>query len=223
MLIPKVVCASDNLFNLDCVQSFLSRRPELNLINKLSLQELIHHSLIEELDILILDISEHSNDELLKHVFELYQSKKIMVLTGSDNHYFLSSMLHLGARGCFVKSTDGASFVHAIIDLYHNNAYLPDELFNKLYCELPSKFNNGVHRVISHTHHEVPILDLTTLTTREMEILKLMVAGEPSSEIANELFISELTVHTHRKHILKKLGVKNTSTLIRCAIEQGVA
>lgn len=221
MTYPKIICSSDNPFNLDCIQSFLSKSTALQINGKFHLNELANHYVIRDFDILILDISQQTDSDVLKHVFQMYQDKKIMVLTRSTNHYFLSSLLHLGARGCFIKSAPGDQFISALLDLCENNAYLPQELFNKLFCELPTNFKNGVHRFINNTHHEVPILDINSLTTRELEILRLIIAGESSHQIADELFISELTVGTHRKHILKKLGVNNTSTLIRCALEQG--
>lgn len=222
MTTPKIILSSDHSFNLDCLNSFLSKKREIELIGKYTIEELRHQLLLNHFDILVLDVCEQTESESLKHLFHLYHEKKILILTSSTNHYFLSSMLHLGARGCFIKSDTADHLSNALLDLFNNNAYLPTELFNKLYCELPSKFNNGSHRVLTETHHEVPILAIDTLTTRELEILKLLVAGESSCMIAKELFISELTVNTHRKHILKKLGVNNTSTLIRCALEQGV-
>lgn len=222
MTTPKVICSSDIPFNLDCLQTFLSKSTELRLEGNFNLNELTNQFKVRDFDIIVLDICEQSDSDTLKQIFQVYKAKKIMVLTRTNNHYFLSSMLHLGARGCFIKSSSGDKFITAIKDLHKNNAYLPTELFNKLYCELPGRFNNGVHRIINNTHHEVPILDIKSLTARELEILKLIIAGESSHQIAIELFISELTVNTHRKHILKKLGVNNTSTLIRCALEQGV-
>lgn len=223
MTLPKIICSSDIPFNLDCLHTFLTKSSELHINGKFHLNELSNHYIISDFEILILDICEQTDSDVLKQIFHLYKEKKIMVLTRSNNHYFLSSLLHLGAKGCFVKSAPGEQFISALHDLNRNNAYLPEDLFNKLFCELPSKYNQGVHRNIINTHHEVPILNINSLTAREIEILRLIIAGESSHQIAEELFISELTVSTHRKHILKKLGVNNTSTLIRCALEQGFA
>lgn len=221
MTSPKIICSSDIPFNLDCLHSFLSKSSNLQLNGKFHLGDLFNHFIHQDFDILVLDICELTDSDLLKQVFVKFQEKKIMVLTASNNHYFLSSLLHLGASGCFVKSAPGLEFIEALLELNTNNAYLPKELFNKLFCELSFKFNHGVNRVIQNTNHAVPILNINALTTRELEILRLIIAGQSSGQIADELFISESTVCTHRKHILKKLGVNNTSTLIRCALEQG--
>jgi len=58
------------------------------------------------------------------------------------------------------------------------------------------------------------------LTTREKEILQLIFCGYTDRNIAEELAISDKTASTHRKHMLKKLEVKNTASLIRYAMEK---
>ncbi len=57
------------------------------------------------------------------------------------------------------------------------------------------------------------------LSTREMEVLKLIGEAKSNDEIAEQLSISKRTVETHKQHLLRKIGVKNTSGLIKFAIE----
>lgn len=59
------------------------------------------------------------------------------------------------------------------------------------------------------------------LTPREMEIVRLIAEGMSNGEIAAHLDIALPTANTHRKNILRKLGLKNTALLIRHAVEQG--
>ena len=60
------------------------------------------------------------------------------------------------------------------------------------------------------------------MTTREKEILKLIVDGLKSVDIANRLSISARTVQNHRAHMMKKVGVKNTAELVKLAIKNGL-
>lgn len=62
----------------------------------------------------------------------------------------------------------------------------------------------------------------STLSRRQIEVLRLIAAGNTSIEIAKLLHISEATVQSHRKEIMQKLGQKNVATLTRFAIEAGV-
>jgi DNA-binding NarL/FixJ family response regulator len=63
---------------------------------------------------------------------------------------------------------------------------------------------------------------LDLLTKREKEILTLIASGLTDKEIAEKVFLSPLTVTTHRKNILSKLGLKNKVELARFAMEHGL-
>jgi DNA-binding NarL/FixJ family response regulator len=62
----------------------------------------------------------------------------------------------------------------------------------------------------------------TVLTERESEITALIASGLTNKEIAEELHLSHHTVHTHRKNIIKKLGVKSVSELTVYAMNVGL-
>ncbi len=64
---------------------------------------------------------------------------------------------------------------------------------------------------------------ILNLTEREKEILRLIVNGQTSKEIADNLGISKLTVDTHRKHIQQKLGVSKQVDLLKLAMQSGIA
>lgn len=60
------------------------------------------------------------------------------------------------------------------------------------------------------------------LSPREIEVTQLIADGMTDREIGEKLEISHKTVSTHRKNILKKLGLKNTAMLIRYSIENSI-
>jgi DNA-binding NarL/FixJ family response regulator len=59
-------------------------------------------------------------------------------------------------------------------------------------------------------------------TTREFEIINLLAEGSRAKEIATELFVSEMTVRTHMKNILRKSSARNTTALVATCIRQGL-
>ena len=63
---------------------------------------------------------------------------------------------------------------------------------------------------------------MISITTREREVLYFIAHEFTAKEIASRLFISTHTVDTHRKHLLEKLGVKNTAGMVRRGFEQGI-
>ena len=60
------------------------------------------------------------------------------------------------------------------------------------------------------------------LTKREKEVIKLIAEGMSTSEIATTLFLSSLTIETHRKNIFTKLGINKVASLVRYAIDEGL-
>jgi len=62
----------------------------------------------------------------------------------------------------------------------------------------------------------------TSLTVRELEIVRLTAQGQKAKEVAAQLFLSTHTVYTHRKNIMKKLGVNSASEMIVYAINNGL-
>lgn len=62
----------------------------------------------------------------------------------------------------------------------------------------------------------------TKLSTREKEVLHLLVYEYNTKEIANQLYISTHTVTTHRKNLISKMDVRNTAGLVRKAFEIGL-
>ena len=65
-------------------------------------------------------------------------------------------------------------------------------------------------------------VDLSQLTERETEILRLIAEGNSNKEIGEQLFISHRTVDTHRTNLMKKLAVHNIAGLIKFAIKAGL-
>jgi len=71
---------------------------------------------------------------------------------------------------------------------------------------------------------EDPDLDISGgLTSREQEILRLIVRGSTNAEVAEKLTISPRTVETHRANLMRKLGLRNQAELIRYALQRGIS
>lgn len=83
--------------------------------------------------------------------------------------------------------------------------------------------NEALQMLMSENERLKGEMRLQRLSNREREILKFIVRGATSKEIAIELDISKLTVDTHRKNIQQKLGVGNTAELIKIGMLGGVA
>jgi DNA-binding NarL/FixJ family response regulator len=121
-----------------------------------------------------------------------------------DKEYLYQS-ISAGADGYFLKKDTDSEFFSAIEKIRQGKTYVSPHLSGEL-AEYWEQIRQGIHPV---------------LTTREIEVLKLIAEGKPNKEIADLLFISVHTVERHRANILEKLDLKGTADLVKYAIQKG--
>lgn len=224
MYLPRTLIVSDQPFHRDCLYALLSSFQTIELVDRTSLLECEYIEFIDKhIDVLVVDVNESSSMDEIRNLFQKFHKSRKLVITSNTNNWFLSALIHIGANGCFITTEKGSELAIAIRVIYSERWYLPEDLYNQLYCELDIK-QQEIFSVVEEVIHPMDIhkVDFNSLTSRELEVLRLMAIGETSSSIAEKLFISDSTVSTHRKHILKKLGFNNTPTLIRYTLEQGL-
>lgn len=136
--------------------------------------------------------------ELVKAVRLAQPEMKIIVLSMHDDPSVVRELLRAGVMGYILKKNTYDNLNEALNKVIEGKRFLSDEIA-ELLIHLPGEEEKGV------------------LTAREIEILKLVSKEFNSRQIAEILFISERTVETHRKNILKKTGVANLVGLIKYA------
>ncbi len=109
---------------------------------------------------------------------------------------------------------------YPILDLFYIsdiNESKKDDLIN---FNIAQKNADGVYETIYSAAYQTR--DLALLSSREMQILKLLCEGNSTPKIAEKLHLSEHTVKTHRKNILQKMEVKNTMDIVNMAYAKGL-
>lgn len=147
------------------------------------------------LDINLPDVS---GIDLCKTILKEYKGIKIIALSSFGSRSFIEKIMENGASGYLVKNSDSEEILAAINAVSNGEKYFCSTSKNIL----KNKADDGV-----------PIL-----TRREQEVLKLISDGLTNNEIAEKMFISHLTVDSHRKNLLTKLGAKNTASLVKIAM-----
>lgn len=155
-------------------------------------------------DVVLLDINlpEISGLDLCKRLKTEFPKLSILGMSTFKEQSYITRMLSQGALGYVLKSASRDEIVAAIQHAAKGKMYANEEVLQAL-----------VHQ--STTPKAV-------LTSREVEVLGCIAEGLTNKETADRLFISPLTVDSHRKNLLAKFGVKNTAALIRLAAEQGL-
>jgi DNA-binding NarL/FixJ family response regulator len=159
-------------------------------------------------DIALLDINlpDISGIELCKKIKKEFPAVKVLGISTYCDRSYVSRMIENGALGYLAKSADAEEIVRAIRMASKGQLYL--SLSTEQLLRSPDNLTTpGV---------------LPALTRREKEVLQLIGEGFTNPQIAERLFISPLTVDSHRKNLLTKLNVNNTAALIRLAMEQGL-
>ncbi|MCF8371592.1 MAG: response regulator transcription factor [Bacteroidales bacterium] len=130
---------------------------------------------------------------------------RIIALTMFNDEDYIQSMMDAGAKGFLIKNINKDTLDKAIQMVAMGGNYYSEELFD-FFTRKVSKDED------SHAN------DLH-LTTREKEILQLLVEGLSNKEIADRLFVSERTIVGHKTNLLSKTGCKNTVNLLAYSIK----
>jgi len=154
-----------------------------------------------DVDLLITDYNLPDDDGLVlvRRVKRKYPKIKILVLSMHDEGHLVKEILKEGINGYVLKKDSHNELVDAIYAIKNDKVYLSSDINTIL---LKGLHGEGEQKL---------------LTDREREILKLISREFTNRTIAEELFISERTVETHRKNIFRKTGTNNMVGLIKYA------
>jgi DNA-binding NarL/FixJ family response regulator len=137
---------------------------------------------------------------------------RVLMLTTFDLDEYVYEALRVGASGFLLKDTPPEQLVTAIEVVAAGDALLSPAVTRRVIEEFV--------RRPAPTRVDVPGLD--ELTTRELEVLKLMARGLSNAEIAKELYVSETTVKTHVAHVLQKCRLRDRVQAVVLAYESGL-
>jgi DNA-binding NarL/FixJ family response regulator len=158
-------------------------------------------------DVILLDINlpDVNGIELCRKIKQEFPQANILGLSTFNDRTFITHMLRNGAAGYLLKNATREELLTAIYAVRAGGQYLSSEV-SELLVQPPEK--------------ESPPIPL--LTRREKEVLDLIAEGLTNQRIADKIFVSPLTVDSHRKNLLAKFGVKNTAALISFAAKHNL-
>jgi DNA-binding NarL/FixJ family response regulator len=160
-------------------------------------------------DVIIADISMPSMSGLdaLERLKKNGMDSKFIVLTMHSDPDVAARAMRAGAAGFLVKHTAGDELVGAIDEVLNGRVYLTPAVTRGVIENL--KGHSSGHRV--------------ELTSRQRDVLRLIVDGRRMKEIGTILELSTRTVETHKYEMMRALGVQSTAALVRYALEHELA
>ncbi len=158
-------------------------------------------------DVVVLDISMKGMHgfSVASTLLSAPQPPAILVLTAYDQVAYVRAMLKLGAKGYWLKSARGSDIRRAVHEVAMGRQSLAPE----------------VRLLLEDDKDTLPVF-VEPLTSRELEVLHLIVQGVRNGEIAQRLVISIKTVETHLTSLYAKLGVQSRAEVIALAQRQGL-
>jgi len=139
-------------------------------------------------------------------------SVSVLIITTYKNPDYLLEAIEAGAAGYILKDAPNRQLINAIRRVLEGEAPLNQELALQLIQRLSSKASQPVKRPPASKR----------LTSRELEVLRLLAEGETNQDIAKDLHITRATVKVHLQHIIAKLRVSDRTQAVVRAFELGL-
>jgi DNA-binding NarL/FixJ family response regulator len=199
----KVLLVDDQNLIRQGLRALLELEPDLEIIGEAENgEQAIHLSEQTQPDVILMDIRMPIMDGVAatREIQKRCAGIKILVLTTFDDDEYVKAALQNGAMGYLLKDTPSEELAVAIRAVYKGYTQLGPGIVKKLVTQFSQV-----------TPTELPPVppNLTELTPREKEVLRLIAVGANNREISQQLYISEGTVKNHVTNILNRLNLRD--------------
>jgi DNA-binding NarL/FixJ family response regulator len=206
-----IVLGDDHKIVLRGLRALLEAEPGFAVIGEAS-DGLRVLSLVERLkpDVLVLDLMMPGlgGFDVTRRVAKRFSKTRVIILSMYSSEAHVVEALRSGASGYVLKDATAEELMMAIHEAAAGRRYLS------------APFSND--RIDSYLKRPIAIDPYGTLTAREREVLHLVAEGLTSGDIARQLFISPRTAESHRANLMRKLGLRSRTDLVRFALQRGI-
>jgi len=201
----RVLIVDDHPIVASGCRALLAGEPEITILEAADAESGERMYFAERPDVCVLDINlpTVSGFELARRILARAESARIIIFSMNDDPVFAARAINSGAKGYVSKSGDPLDLVEAIHEVGKGGVYLPPDIARSIAFAGPAFAQSP----------------LSKLTSREIEILRLLSAGKSLSEIAWLVHSSYKTIANTSSIIRQKLGLRSASELVRFAIE----
>lgn len=199
----RIIIADDHLLIAETWATLINLDPEFEVVKVYDNTKTMIDEITEvrpDVAILDININPFSGIEATTMIKKLAPGTKIIGVSMHNQPSFAKKMIRNGAMGYVTKNSSKLEMYDAIRSVMKGEKFICAEIQRNITNQLLVEEEDN---------------KLSKLTEREIEIIKLIKNGSTNKEIAETLFLSPRTVETHRARILKKLGLKNSLSLVK--------
>ena len=164
-------------------------------------------------DVTVLDIAmpRLSGLEAVRLIKEAVPNTQIVVLSMHKKEAYVHQVLASGALGYVLKASPSSDVLEAIRAVYRGEYFLS----SKIRAEVIGTY-------LENRRKKPAVRGYDLLSDREQQVFRLIVEGNPTSQIADVLCVSPKTVEKHRANVMKKLGIHDVVAMVKYAIKIGI-
>ncbi|MDA8424180.1 MAG: response regulator transcription factor [Nitrospiraceae bacterium] len=209
----KILLADDHRLMREGLRSLLEEQPDFTVVGEADNgKTAVQLAADLKPDIIIMDISMPGLNgiDATQQILSICAKSKIIALSMHTERRTVLEMINAGATGYLLKDCAFEEVVQAVRTVASNSTYLSPKI-----AEIVIK--DYVHRIPKDE-----LSSLSSLTTREREVLQLLSEGKKTKEIADMLRVSVKTAESYRQHIMEKLNIHSIAELTKYAIREGI-
>jgi len=202
----KVLVVDDHELVRSGMRRLLEENPQIEAIHEASSgEEALQMATNEHFDLVLMDINLpgmsglEASDKLLMKA----PDSRIIMVTGRLEGGHIRKLLNAGVKGYITKGSSADEMAKAMQRVMSGEQYLSPDVAQQVAMDMINGEDGN---------------PFDKLTTRETEIISLLLQGQRNRQISSNLHISEKTVSTHRTRAFEKLNLKTTAELVRLAI-----
>jgi DNA-binding NarL/FixJ family response regulator len=205
----KIIVVDDHALFRAGLVAILKREPKFDVIGDYQsfapLRPIIP-SLNAHVVLVDISLGKESGLDIAKYIKNVNPSIYVVILSSHKEEFYVVNALEAGVDGYIHKDSEPEELIAGIHKVINGDKFYSIEISSLLINNIYNKPSRG----------------LPFLTNKEKQIIKYLMEGCSSKEIASELDVSPRTIETHRANVLSKFGLKNTTELIKKIVEQKI-
>lgn len=214
MQVTTVLLADDHALLRGMLSDRLSGEPQLEVVaTAKTADEAVTLAFELRPNVIVLDIDMPglSCFDAARMMISRQPEVKILFLSAHVHDHYIEQALKVGAMGYVTKNTSPKTVIEAIHEVAANRAFFSEEVRSRIVVDSAGpRLSQPIKTRIS------------TLTDREMQVLRYIASGLAKKEIAEIMHVSVNTVDKHSAHLMRKLDIHDRVELARFAIREGL-